>query len=113
MHLSTFLKSKIHRATVTDTQLDYEGSVAIDPDLMAEAKIKIWEQIDIYNETNGHRWTTYVIEGVRGSREISVRGPGARLCMPGDIVHMCTYLTTRFKCPKPTQIKVDENNEVI
>ena len=113
MHLSTYLKSKIHRATITDTQLEYDGSVAIDPEIMQEANIKLYEQIEIYNETNGQRWTTYVIEAGKGSREISVRGPGARLCMPGDILVMCTYLTTRFRCPKPTQIRLNEFNTVI
>jgi len=112
-HTSTYLKSKIHRATVTDTQLYYDGSIAIDPDLVESANMNEYEQVEVYNETNGNRWTTYIIFTGKGSGEISVRGPGARLAEAGDVVVICTYLQTRFKCPKPTQVSVNENNEVV
>ena len=110
--MSTFLKSKIHRATVTDTQLYYDGSVAIDPVLVRAAGMQEYEQIDIYNETNGNRWTTYIIFAEEHSGAVSVRGPGARLANEGDKVVMCTYVQTPMRRYTPTQISVDEDNKV-
>lgn len=110
--MSTFLKSKIHRATVTDTQLYYDGSVAIDPVLAKTAGMQEYEQIDIYNETNGNRWTTYIIFAQEGSGAVSVRGPGARLANEGDVVVMCTYVQTPMRRYTPTQVSVDEDNKV-
>lgn len=85
------MKSKLHRATVTDAQLQYEGSVTIDEDLMDAADILLHEQVDIYNVNNGERFTTYVIKGKRGSGEICLNGAAARKVQKGDLVIIVTY----------------------
>lgn len=87
----TKLKSKIHRVTVTETNLHYEGSCAIDFDLLTAANIQQYEQIQIYNINTGNRLTTYAIPAEAGSGIISVRGSAARTCCPGDLVIICTY----------------------
>ena len=88
----TMLKSKIHRATVTEANIEYEGSVTIDRDLMDAADLRQYEQIDIWNCTNGNRLTTYVIEGDPGTREICVNGAAAHLIKPHDLVIICSYV---------------------
>lgn len=85
----TLLKSKIHRATVTDANLHYEGSVSIDPTLCDLAHLRENEQVDIYNCASGSRLTTYVIYGKEG--EICLNGPAARHCQQGDQVVICCY----------------------
>ena len=85
----TLLKSKIHRATVTDADLNYEGSISIDKTLMKAAKLNVFEKVDIYNITNGHRFSTYVIEG--GEGEITLNGAAARLVHKGDLVIIACY----------------------
>lgn len=85
------LKSKIHRATVTDANLEYEGSVTIDPILMEASDIVEWEQVDVYDITNGSRLTTYAISGERGSGVICLNGAAARLVHIGDLVIICSY----------------------
>lgn len=85
------LKSKIHRATVTDANIDYEGSVAIDESLMEAAGIYPFEQVQIYNINNGARLTTYAIKGERGSGIISVNGAAAHLARKGDLVIIASY----------------------
>jgi len=85
------LKSKIHRATVTDASLHYEGSVTLDPLLMEAADIVEWEQVDIYNVNNGSRLTTYAISGERGSGVVCLNGAAARLVQIGDLVIICSY----------------------
>ncbi|MCA9036015.1 MAG: aspartate 1-decarboxylase [Planctomycetaceae bacterium] len=87
------LKSKIHRATVTDANLEYEGSVTIDPLLMEATDIVEWEQVDVYDITNGSRLTTYAISGERGSGVICLNGAAARLVQVGDLVIICSYAT--------------------
>ena len=87
----TMLKSKLHRATVTHSELDYEGSCAIDEDLLDAANIREYEQIQIYNIANGERFTTYAIRAERGSGVISVNGAAAHLASPGDLVIIATY----------------------
>ncbi|MBM3573961.1 MAG: aspartate 1-decarboxylase [Alphaproteobacteria bacterium] len=87
----TMLKSKIHRATVTHSELNYEGSCAIDEDLLDAADIREYEQIDIYSVTNGERFTTYVIRAERGSGVVSVNGAAARRAAPGDILIIASY----------------------
>lgn len=87
--LITLLKSKIHRCRVTATDLDYEGSCAIDPNLMKQANIVPYEQIHIYNVNNGERFTTYAIEGAVG--EIGIRGSAARKAVVGDTIIICAY----------------------
>ena len=86
------LKSKIHRATVTEANLEYEGSVTIDTELMKAANIVAYEQVEIYDCTNGNRLTTYAIEGEPGSREICVNGAAAHLIKPHDKVILCSYV---------------------
>jgi len=87
----TMLKSKLHRATVTHSELHYEGSCAIDETLLEAAKIHEYEQIQIYNVTNGERFTTYAIRAARGSGIISVNGAAAHKANPGDLVIIATY----------------------
>ena len=85
------LKSKIHRATVTDASLHYEGSVTLDPLLMEATDIVEWEQVDIYDINNGNRLTTYAIGGERGSGIVCLNGAAARLVHIGDLVIICSY----------------------
>ena len=85
------LKSKIHRATVTDASLHYEGSVTLDPLLMEATDIVEWEQVDIYDINNGNRLTTYAISGERGSGVVCLNGAAARLVQVGDLVIVCSY----------------------
>jgi aspartate 1-decarboxylase len=89
--IRTVLKSKIHRATVTEANIEYEGSVTIDRDLMDAADLVQYEQVDIWNCTNGNRLTTYVIEGERGSGEICINGAAAHLMKPLDLVIIATW----------------------
>jgi len=90
MHL-TLLKSKIHRATVTDADLEYEGSCAIDLDLLEASGLREYERVEIYNVTNGERFATYAIEGERGSGVISMNGAAAHKAGVGDLVIICAY----------------------
>ena len=87
----TFLKSKIHRATVTDANLNYEGSLSIDPELLETADILPQEKVDVVNINTGARFTTYAIKGKPGSREISLNGGAARLGEVGDLIIIITY----------------------
>ncbi|MEI6729934.1 MAG: aspartate 1-decarboxylase [Pseudomonadota bacterium] len=110
----TLLKSKIHRATVTGCDLNYEGSITIDPVLLATSGILPYEQVDVLNINNGSRFTTYAIEGENpGSGEINVNGAAARLVQKGDLVIICAFagfLPEEAKNHKPTIVLVDENN---
>lgn len=85
------LRAKIHRATVTQCDLNYEGSCGIDEDLLDAADIREFEKIDLYNINNGERFSTYAIKGQRGSGEISLNGAAARLAHLGDLLIICTY----------------------
>jgi len=87
----TLLKAKLHRATVTQADLDYEGSIAIDRDLLEASGILPHEQVDVLNVTTGARFTTYAIEAPRGSRVIGVNGAASRLVQKGDKVIIVTY----------------------
>ena len=89
--LVTLMKAKLHRATVTQADLDYEGSIAIDADLLDAAGIFPHEQVDVLNITNGARFTTYAIEAPRGSKVIGVNGAAARLVQKNDRVIVVTY----------------------
>ncbi|MFQ5736087.1 MAG: aspartate 1-decarboxylase [Thermodesulfobacteriota bacterium] len=109
------LKSKIHRATVTDADLDYEGSVAIDESLMEAAGIYPFEQVQIYNIKNGARLTTYAIKGERGSGVISINGAAAHLAGKGDLVIIASYCTlseAEAEAHTPVLVYVDERNSV-
>ena len=88
----TFLKSKLHGAYVTHSELDYDGSCAIDSNILEQASINEYERIDIYNVTNGERFTTYTILAQPGSGIISVNGAAAHKANPGDKLVICTYI---------------------
>ena len=85
------LRAKIHRETVTQCDLNYEGSCGIDQDLLEAADIREFEKIELYNINNGERFSTYAIVGKRGSGEISLNGAAARLAQLGDLLIICTY----------------------
>ena len=87
----TMLKSKIHRATVTDANLNYVGSITVDTDLLDAADIRPYEHVAIVNINNGARFETYAIEGARGSGVICLNGAAARLAQPGDLVIILSY----------------------
>lgn len=109
----TLLKSKIHRATVTEADLHYDGSVTIDSDLMASADIVHHEQVDIYDITNGSRITTYAIPGPAGSGEICINGAAAHRVEKGDLVIIVSYATydeAELRDHEPRVILVDEQN---
>lgn len=89
--LSTMLKGKLHMASVTHAELWYDGSCAIDANLLGLAGLREFEQIDIYNVNNGERFTTYIIRGEPGSGIISMNGAAARKCQVGDRVIIATY----------------------
>lgn len=109
------LKAKIHRAVVTQSDLHYEGSITIDPDLYDAAGIRPYEQVDVLNINNGERFTTYVISGERGSGVIGINGAAARLVQKGDLVIICAYATMSEEEAdnfQPTIVLMDENNKI-
>jgi aspartate 1-decarboxylase len=108
-------KSKIHRATVTAADLNYEGSLTIDPDLLEAADILPYEQIHVWDVSNGTRLVTYALPGARGSGEVCVNGAGAHLIKPGDLVIIATYTTLtsrKARRHEPTVVFVDAANRV-
>ncbi len=112
----TLLKAKLHRACVTHAELDYEGSCAIDSDLLEKSGILEYEQIQIYNVTNGKRFTTYAIRAEAGSRVISVNGAAAHKANPGDRVIICAYgnlSEAEARSHKPKLVYLDEDNHVV
>lgn len=109
------LKSKIHRVTVTGADVDYEGSITIDRDLMEAADLVSYEQVHIFNVTNGHRFYTYAIEGKRGSGLICINGAAAHLARRGDtliIASFSSYDQYEVNEHKPKLIYVDEKNKI-
>ncbi|MDM8007915.1 MAG: aspartate 1-decarboxylase [Phycisphaerae bacterium] len=107
------LKSKIHRATLTGTDLHYEGSIAIDQDLLEAADILPGEQVQVLNLHNGARLITYAIVAPRGSGTVLLNGPAARMGMPGDVVSILTYCDVtdeEARAFKPTVVLVNEKN---
>jgi len=111
----TLLKAKLHRACVTHAELDYEGSCAIDAELLERSGILEYEQIQVYNVTGGERFTTYAIKAEAGSRVISVNGAAAHKARPGDRVIICAYgamSEQEAKLHKPRLVYLDENNFV-
>ena len=113
--LVTLMKSKLHRATVTQADLDYEGSIAIDMDLLDAAGIYPNEQVDVLNITNGARFTTYAIEAPRGSRVIGVNGAAARLVQKNDKVIVVTYGQLPQEEARqwtPNVVLLDDANEI-
>ena len=114
--LQEFLCSKIHRATVTDANLNYVGSITIDEALMNASKIKEWQKVEILDVNNGERFQTYVIKGKADSGQICLNGAAARKVQPGDKVIIVSYgIFTQDEIQnfKPTIVIVDDNNKII
>ena len=112
----TMLKSKLHRVSATHAELHYEGSCAIDEDLLDAANIREYEQIDIWNVNNGERFTTYALRAERGSGVISVNGSAARRAAPGDILIIASFASyTEVELAKysPQLIYVDSQNRIV
>ncbi len=110
------LKSKIHRATVTDANIDYEGSITIDRRLLLAADILPYEQVHVLNINNGARFTTYAIEGKEGGGDICLNGAAARLGVKGDIVIILTYAQVReedLKDYRPKVVHVNRHNAIV
>lgn len=109
------LRSKIHRVTVTQCDLHYEGSCGIDEDLLDAADIREFEKIELYNVNNGERFATYAIRGKRGSGEISLNGAAARRAHLGDLLIICTFAPMEdAECAAftPKVVFVDEKNRI-
>ena len=113
--LTEFLNSKIHRATVTDANLNYSGSITIDADLLAAANMREWQKVEILDVNNGERFQTYIIKGKAGSGEICLNGAAARKVQPGDKVIIVTYISLtpeEAATHKPTVVMVDDENKI-
>ena len=113
--LRYMLKSKIHRATVTDANLNYEGSLTIDPELMQAVDLFPFEKIKVYNINNGERFDTYAIEGKAGSGSICLNGAAARKGLPGDLIIIVSYaLYSREELQdyRPQIVLVDQDNRM-
>ena len=109
------LRAKLHRATVTEADLSYEGSCGIDEDLLDAANMREFERIELYNVNNGERFATYIIKAPRGSGAISLNGAAARRAHVGDLLIICTYATmveSEALAWKPRIVLLDEKNRV-
>lgn len=114
MHIN-MLKAKLHQARVTHSELDYDGSCAIDSELLEKVGIMEYEQIQIYNITNGERLTTYAIYAEPGSRTISMNGAAAHKAKPGDKIIICSFTTLSVqeaRNHKPKLVYLDEKNNI-
>ncbi len=114
--MRTVLKSKIHRARVTDADLHYEGSVTLDPLLMEAADLLPFEQVHLLDIDNGARLETYVMEGERGSGQVVVNGAAAHLIQKGDVVILLSYVSLpeeAARCWQPRLVYVDEENRIV
>ena len=113
----TLFKSKIHRATVTQADLDYEGSITVDADLMRAADILPYEKVHVWNRTNGSRLETYALEAPAGSGVICVNGAAAHLAKPGDLVIIATFAEPNDEVEarnwKPIVVHVDGGNRIV
>lgn len=112
-----FLRSKIHRATVTQADLDYEGSLTLPPNLMRAADVRPYEAVQVWNVTRGSRLETYAIEGDEGSLDICANGAAAHLIRPGDVVIIATFAYQMDQASEPTVepkvVFVDSKNQMI
>ncbi len=109
------LKSKIHRATVTDADVEYEGSITLDEELMEIADLVPFEQVHIYNISNGNRFQTYCIKGERGDGDICINGAAARLSKKDDLIIIASYINIKsdeLQNFRPTLVYLDENNSL-
>ncbi|MFZ1411256.1 MAG: aspartate 1-decarboxylase [Micropruina sp.] len=114
--IRTMLKSKIHRATITDSDLHYVGSITVDPDLLDAADIQVHEQVAVVDVDNGARFETYTIAGQRGSGEIKVNGAAARLVHTGDTVILISYGLYgpgELAAYEPRVVHVDRTNHIV
>lgn len=114
--LFEFLHSKIHRATITDSNLNYVGSITIDEDFLDKANIREWEKVEILDINNGERFQTYALKGKKGSKCFCVNGAAARKVQTGDKIIVVTYAQMteeELKNHKPTIVQVGEHNEII
>jgi aspartate 1-decarboxylase len=112
----TFFKSKIHRATITHADLDYEGSVSIDEDLLEAAGIWEYEAVHVWNITRGTRLQTYAIKGERGSGVVCINGAAAHLNKPGDLVILATFAEleeAEARTHEPVVVLVDRRNRIV
>ena len=110
------MKSKIHRATVTDANLQYTGSITIDENLMSAADLREYEKVQVVNINNGARLETYVIKGLPGKGEITLNGAAARLAHPGDKVIIISYMhicEDDINGYSPKLVFVDEHNAIV
>lgn len=111
----TMLAGKIHRATVTDSNVDYEGSITMDPGLLEAAGIPVFAQVQVYNITNGERFETYTMLGERGSGEVVVNGAAAHKASKGDLIIVACYVQVKEKnagSHRPTLVFVDGQNTI-
>lgn len=115
MILRQMLKSKIHRATITHADLNYEGSITIPPHLIQEAQMYVFEAVHIWNVTAGTRFQTYIIEGRKDSQDICVNGAAAHLVTPGDKIIIASFMmVNEEKCEnyQPKVVFVDDENNI-
>lgn len=114
--LRRLMKSKVHRATITSADLHYEGSLTLDEDLMDAADLVPHEEVQVVNVNNGHRFSTYVIPGLRGSGTLQLNGAAARLGLPGDLVIVITYAEydeSEARRHVPLVVHVDARNRPV
>ena len=114
--MRAFLRGKIHRATVTEADLDYEGSIGIDKALMDAAEISEWEKVAIYDVTNGERIETYAVPLEAGSGSICINGAAAHLIKPNDLVIILAYQFLNFdeqENVSPKIVRVNKQNDII
>jgi len=113
--IRTFLRTKIHRATVTRIDIDYEGSLSLDDDLMEAAGLAPFERVEVYNVSNGERFSTYLIRGEKGSREVGVFGAAGHKVRLGDKIIIASYAyldEAEIGLFKPKVIVLDETNRI-
>lgn len=113
--LLEFLYSKIHRATVTDANLNYVGSITVDQDILDKANLSEGQKVDILNINNGERFQTYILSGKRGNKDFCLNGAAARKAQVGDKIIICSYaLMTpeEAKTFTPTVVQIDDNNNI-
>ena len=114
--LREFLNSKIHRATVTDANLNYVGSITVDEEFLEKANILEWEKVEILNINNGERFQTYLIAGKAGNKDFCLNGAAARKAQIGDKIIICAYAQMtpeEAKNFKPTIVQIDDKNNII
>ena len=112
----TFLNAKLHRVNVTQDELDYEGSCAVDSNFLEASGMHEYQKVDIYNVTNGERFSTYLIQAEKNSKTISVNGAAAHKASPEDIIIICSYVSMhedQMLNHKPTLVYFDETNEIV